>query len=329
MATYKAEFRAHHYAWRLRPRSAYAMGRIHEVARLASRMPRLANWFMGAPLVGSAAKAVAGIAQERTLPRFANGTFTGWFRSRGRSPGKGKRVLLWPDTFNNYFRPETAIAATRVLEAAGFEVAIPSRELCCGRPLYDWGWLARAKALWRRTLSELRNDIEAGVPLIGLEPACLSAFKDELVNLFPNDRLATRLASQSFFLSDFLAQADGIEAQAECGKALVHLHCHQHAVIKADGERKLLDRLGLEYDILPSGCCGMAGAFGFEAGKYEVSQRIGERVLLPAVRAAGPGVLVVSNGFSCREQIEQEAGHATLHIAEIAARCMNLHDGRS
>jgi Fe-S oxidoreductase len=171
----------------------------------------------------------------------------------------------------------------------------------------------------------LKDEIAAGTPLVGLEPACLAAFKDELVNLFPNDRDAKRLSQQSIFFSDFLA---GRPHEANSGKqrtkALVHIHCHQRALLKTEGERRLLDRLGVDYEILPSGCCGMAGAFGFEIGKYEISQKIGERVLLPAVRAAGPEVAIVANGFSCREQIEQGAGHDTLHIAELAARELGL-----
>jgi len=329
MATYKAEFRAHHYASRLRPPAAYAMGRIHQLAQIASNTPRLANLLVGAPMVSRAAKAAAGIAQQRTIPRFARQTFVNWFRSQHHSTSSGgRRVLLWPDTFNNYFRPQTAIAATRVLEAAGFNVVIPDKVLCCGRPLYDWGWLERAKRLWNRTFSVLRHEIESGTPIVGLEPACVSAFKDELVNLFPNEPLAKRLSELTMFFSNFLGSDGVAPPRTSKMKALVHLHCHQHAVINTDGERKLLDRLGVDYQILPSGCCGMAGAFGFERDKYEISQQIGERVLLPAVRAAGPEVAIVTNGFSCREQIEQGTGRSTLHVAELVARSWDTTGGQ-
>jgi len=211
----------------------------------------------------NAAKRAAGIAPERSLPPFAREPFTAWFRRRTPGRTDGPRILLWPDTFNTYFRPETAIAATHALEAAGFQVAIPERPLCCGRPLYDWGWLGTAKRLWRETLTTLRTEIEAGTPLVGLEPACLAAFKDELVNFFPDNALAKRLSAQSVFFSDFLAQhAAGLRLHGR-EKALVQIHCHQHAIVRADGERSLLDSLGVDYEILPSGCCGMAGAFGF------------------------------------------------------------------
>jgi FAD/FMN-containing dehydrogenase/Fe-S oxidoreductase len=319
MATYKAEFRAHHYAGRWRPRAAYTMGRIHDVARIGTRLPRLVNFLTRAPVMSTVAKALAGIAPERNIPAFAPETFTAWFRRRAKPGTSGQRVLLWPDTFNDAFRPETAVAATRVLEAAGFQVAIPKEPLCCGRPLYDWGWIDDAKRLWSRTFKVLQDEIDAGTPLIGLEPACLSAFRDELVNLFPDDPRARRLRDQCVFFSDFAAEHVGSLALPAAPKALVQIHCHHHAVIKTAGEKKMLNRLGVAYEFLPSGCCGMAGAFGFEASKYEVSQRIGERVLLPRVRAASHDVAVLANGFSCREQIEQGTGRPTMHIAQLAA----------
>jgi Fe-S oxidoreductase len=228
--------------------------------------------------------------------------------------------MLWPDTFNNYFRPRTAIAATRALEALGFEVVIPTRPLCCGRPLYDWGMLGKAKRLWNESLTALRPEIENGTPIIGLEPACVSAFRDELPGLFPGHEAAQHLAGQTLFISEFLDRECGGAIPHADGSALVHLHCHHHAIIKPDAERVLLDRMGLDYELLASGCCGMAGSFGFEAGKYDVSMKIGEQVLLPRIRQAAPKTDILANGFSCREQIEQATGRATLHIAELVAR---------
>ncbi|HET9715094.1 MAG TPA: FAD-binding and (Fe-S)-binding domain-containing protein [Pseudolabrys sp.] len=325
MATYKSEFRAHHYSGRLRPRAAYAMGRIHELARAASHVPRLANALMRAPVLGPLTKALGGIAQQRTIPAFAPESFSAWFHRRTNRLRSARKVLLWPDTFNNAFRPETAIAATRVLEAAGFEVAIPDRPLCCGRPLYDWGWLPRAKRLWEETFSALKPAVEAGMPIVGLEPACVSAFRDELVNLFPNDERAKRLSNQTMFFSDFIAAhiGDLVDRRAPL-KALVQIHCHQHAVLKTDGERKVLSGMRVEYEVLPSGCCGMAGAFGFEADKYSVSQTIAERVLLPRVRSADAQTVILANGFSCREQIEQGTRRKTFHIAQLIAERANL-----
>ncbi len=316
MATYKAEFRYHHYRGRLRPRAAYSMGLIQDWSRLAGAVPWLANAVLQTPGLATLAKWAGGVAPQRRMPRYAARSFRTWFRDRPRR-ATGKRVVLWPDTFNNYFRPHTAIAATRVLERLGFSVAIPDRVLCCGRPLYDWGMLDRARALWEKTFEALLPEIEAGTPVIGLEPACVSAFHDELPNLFPGSERAERLAGQTVFFSDFVAdQAGRGVLPRRSDPALVQIHCHQHAVIKDEGERHLLDRLGLDYEIMKSGCCGMAGAFGFEAAKYDISMRAAERVMLPAIRGR-PEALVLANGFSCREQIEQACGRPALHVAEL------------
>jgi Fe-S oxidoreductase len=207
-----------------------------------------------------------------------------------------------------------------VLEALGYQVVIPDRPLCCGRPLYDWGMLDKAKRLWKETMAALEPEIVAGTPIVGLEPACVSAFRDELPALFPGNERAGQLAKQTLFISEFLQRDESAAIPRAEGSALVHIHCHHHAVIKPDAERALLDRVGIDYELLASGCCGMAGSFGFEAGKYDVSMKIGEQVLLPRVRQAAAETHILSNGFSCREQIEQGTGRSTLHIAELLAQ---------
>jgi FAD/FMN-containing dehydrogenase/Fe-S oxidoreductase len=317
MATYKSEFRARHYASRWRPRQAYAMGQIHRWAEIASRAPWLANFALRTPGFSNIAKSIGGIAQQRRIPRFASPTFRQWHACHAKR-GTGERVILWPDTFNNYFRADAAVAANRLLERLGFRVDIPSRVLCCGRPLYDWGWIEQAKALWRDTLNLLRADIEAGVPVIGLEPACTSAFRDELPALFPNDPLAAALSKQTRLLSEFLTDRGITPAIAtDRRKAMVQFHCHHHAVLDENAERKLLDTLPLDCEVLNTGCCGMAGSFGFEAEKYDVSLAIAEKGMLPKIRASSADTLIVANGFSCREQIEQLTGRKTLHLAEL------------
>jgi FAD/FMN-containing dehydrogenase/Fe-S oxidoreductase len=327
MATYKSEFRSHFYKRRLRPRVAYTMGLIYYWAQLGSRMPHLTNLVLGAPGLSGLAKKVAGVSQDRRLPRFASETFTSWHRRRERPEdvGQRERVILWPDTFSNHFDTNIPMAATRVLERAGYEVIIPSRPLCCGRPLYDWGMLDLAKSQLREIIDTLRPEIEAGTPLIGLEPACTSTFSEELPMLLPDEPLAKRLGKQTVFFSDFLdrnaerfafLEGDG-EALPE---AVVQLHCHHHAVIKADAEWRVLERLGVPIRSNPSGCCGMAGSLGFEAQKQEVSLAAGERVLFPALREAPDEAIVLANGFSCREQIRHGSGRRALHVAEIADR---------
>ena len=253
------------------------------------------------------------------MPAFAR-SFRSQFRQNRRG---GDRVMLWADTFNNYFRPGTAMAAARVLEAAGYEVEVPKDRLCCGRPLYDWGYLDEAKALWEKSFKSLRETVASGIPIIGLEPACTSAFKDELVGLFPDRPEARSLSGQVVQFGDFVAaNFDRFPPPKQGGKALVQAHCHHHAVIGFKTEQALLGRLGLDIDRPPQGCCGMAGAFGFASETYEVSQLIGERVLLPAVRQAPKDTLILADGFSCREQIEQGSGRGTMHLADLLAERM-------
>ncbi|WP_368744852.1 FAD-binding and (Fe-S)-binding domain-containing protein [Desertibaculum subflavum] len=323
MATYKAEFRAHHYSRRLRPRAAYTMGLIHQWSRLAARMPGVANAVMQMPVIADAVKWSAGIARQRRMPRFASQTFVDWHRARPAKPRRKGRVMLWPDTFNNYFRVGTARAAAQVLEALGYEVAVPARPLCCGRPLYDWGMLKSAKALWRQTFDSLQGEIAEGTPIVGLEPACVSAFRDELPGLLPGDERAGRLARQTLDFTEFLAQdLDELRRFEIDGPALVQLHCHHHAVIKPEAELSVLRKIGLDHAVLAAGCCGMAGSFGFEAEKYDVSMAAAERALLPRIRSARYDATVLANGFSCREQIEQGTGRRTLHIAELLAKSL-------
>ncbi|MGH2514818.1 MAG: (Fe-S)-binding protein, partial [Ktedonobacterales bacterium] len=330
MATYKAEFLSHHYAGRLRPITGYSMGLIYWWARLAALAPALVNFATHAPVLRDAAKLLGGIAFEREIPMFAPQTFVSWFRERGPRNTGSPQVMLWPDTFNNHFHPETAIAAVEVLEHAGYSVVIPARALCCGRPLYDFGMLDTAERLLRQILATLRPQIEGGLPIVGLEPSCVSVFRDELVNLFPNDADARRLKEQTFLLSEFLERkAEKYEPPKLRRKAVVHGHCHHKSVLGMEAENALLKKVGLDVEELPSGCCGMAGAFGFERSgeHYDVSIKCGERVLLPAVREAAKDTLILSDGFSCREQIAQCTDRQALHIAQVLQ--MALREGES
>jgi Fe-S oxidoreductase len=319
MATYKAEFMSHYYKRRMRPIPAYTMGLIDFWAGLGSKAPSLANAVMRLPLM----KTLGGIAKERSMPRFASEAFRERFMKRsgaaGSSPPKAtarRRVVLWPDTFNNHFLPDTAMAAVDVLERAGFEVVIPQERLCCGRPLYDWGFLGRAKKLLRRTLHGLRAELAEGLPIVGLEPSCVSVFRDELLNLLPQDANAQKLAGSVVTLSELL-EREKVPLPSLPRKAIVQAHCHHKAVMRFDSEEAVLRGIGLDLQHPDSGCCGMAGAFGFERRHYELSMNIGNRVILPLVRDSDPETLIIANGFSCREQIEQATGRPTLHFAEV------------
>jgi FAD/FMN-containing dehydrogenase/Fe-S oxidoreductase len=310
MASYKAEFLHHHYQGQ-RPLRTWAVGLVDRWLRVASIAPGLANALARTRLV----KSLAGVDPRRSLPALAPRTFRSGFEPRQTD---GPRVLLWPDTFTNHLQPEIAHAAVAVLRSAGFHVDLPRAGLCCGRPLYDVGLLDLARKRLREILDALRAEIEAGVPVVGLEPSCVAVFRDELLQIFPDDPAARRLSSQMFTLAELLNQTDAPLPRRE-GRALVHAHCHHHAVLGLQADRRLLGEIGLEARFLDSGCCGMAGAFGFEKGHYEVSMACAERTLLPAVREARPDEIVLADGFSCREQIRQATGRRALHLAELLA----------
>ena len=316
MATYKSEFLAHHYAGRLRPRAAYALGLMPIWARLARFAPGLVNTALRAPVLGRMGKRAVGVEPDRTAPLFAARTFREWFASR-RAPAGGSPVLLWPDTFTNHFCPEIGIAAVEVLEDAGFAVSIPEGPLCCGRPLYDYGMLPTAKRWLRQVLDQLREPLDRGVPLVGLEPSCLAVFRDELTNLFPHDPVAQRLSRESRTLGELLVEVDYRPPQLH-RRALLQRHCHQQAVIDDEADVRVLRAMGMQWDAPDSGCCGMAGSFGYERGdKYAVSLAAGERVLLPAVRRSPASTAVLADGFSCREQIAQSTSRRALHLAQL------------
>ena len=318
VATYKAEFLSHYYEGRWHPRSAYAFGNIDRWARLASIVPGLVNLATQAPGLREIAKFVAGMPRERSIPPFARETFRAWFRRRQEQSRQGPQVLLWPDTFNNYFLPATGRAAVEVLEAAGFQVLLPKAGLCCGRPLYDWGMLERAQHLLLDILDALAPEMENGTPLVVLEPSCAAVFRDELIQLFPRDTRAQALSRQTFLLSEFLVQkAKHFKLPKLQRRALVHGHCHHKSIMKMRDEETVLRELGIDFYAPAPGCCGMAGAFGFEKDKYAISMAVGDLELLPAVRQAAPDSLIIADGFSCREQVVQGTGRPTLHLAEV------------
>ena len=323
LATYKAEFLSHYHEGRLRPRSHYAFANIDFWARIASKVPGLVNLATQLPFLRDIAKLAAGMPQQRSVPAFAPETFRAWFEPRPVAHPEAARVMLWPDTFNNYFLPDTAKAAVEVLEAAGFRVSIPESILCCGRPLYDFGMLDRAKRLLLKILDTLATEIEAGIPIVVLEPSCAAVFRDELTNLFPQDERAHKLSRQTFLLSEFLEKrAADFDLPHLPAKALIHGHCHHKSLMKMTDEEAVLRRMGVDWSAPAPGCCGMAGSFGFEEEKYDVSMAIGELELLPAVRQARADSLIIADGFSCREQIAQCTDRHALHLAEVIATAL-------
>ena len=311
MAMYRAEFLSHHYKHRLRPRVHYAFGWIHRWLALGRPLAPLANLIAGTKL----AKKLAGIAPERSIPKLAHKSFR---RSWARPPAErgAKRVILWTDTFNDAFYPEVLHSAARVLGAAGYAVELPRVRLCCGRPLFELGWIEQARSLWRHTFRELEEAIADGVPIVGIEPTCVAMFRDEVHAMFPGDPRATALSANTHSLGEFLDKWE--PPRVPHRRALFHRHCHEQAVLDPTRELALLERAGVDVKVLDSGCCGMAGSFGFEQDKYELSVALAERVLLPAIRE-DPDALVITDGFSCREQLRQLAGVRARHVAEVIA----------
>jgi FAD/FMN-containing dehydrogenase/Fe-S oxidoreductase len=322
MATMKAEFLAHHYAGRLRPRAHYSMGWLPAVARLASRAPRLVNALTQAPVLRDVLTVAGGIDRRRTIPLFASQTLQAWVAKRDPGPaGLRGEVILWPDTFTNHLTPGIGQAAVEVLETAGYRVIVPEQPLCCGLTWISTGQLATAKRVLRRTVDTLAPYLRRGVKVVGLEPSCTAVFRSDARELMPGDRDVQRLHDQTVTLAELLQHhTDGWQPPPVGGQAIAQTHCHQHAIMGYDADQAVLKEAGVDVDVLDSGCCGLAGNFGFEAGHYEVSTACAERVLLPVVRDVAADSFVLADGFSCRTQIEQaDTGRTPVHLAEILA----------
>jgi FAD/FMN-containing dehydrogenase/Fe-S oxidoreductase len=323
MAAYKSEFLAQRYKGRLHPLRHYVFGFADKLARWGSITPALTNAMLTSPATGSFFKRVVGVAQQRELPRLASQSYQ---KGRVATAPEGQLaaplVLLWPDTWNNYYHPQTLMAAESVLNQAGFQVETPRGHLCCGRPLYDFGLLDAARKYLGNVLRRLGPQIDAGLPFIFLEPSCASVFKDELLELFPQNSQAQRLSEQVWLLADWLAAKapEWATGRLTGAQILIHGHCHHKAVFGGPAsEIAFLRQAGAKVEEIQAGCCGMAGPFGFEAEKFDVSKTIAQDRLLPAVESASPLTLIVTDGFSCREQIAQFSGRRAMHFAEVLA----------
>jgi FAD/FMN-containing dehydrogenase/Fe-S oxidoreductase len=319
MPTYKAEFLYHHYksGKRWRPRYAYAFGLIDKAALIASHLPGLVNFLTQRPPFSRLAKLAAGIDGARDIPEFAPITLQKWFAARPVVNPDGRRVILWPDTFNNHFHTDVGVACVEAIEAAGWRVVMPERHVCCGRPLYDYGFLDLAERYLRDTLDLVRDDVRAGTPVVGMEPSCLAVFKDELPKILPHDDDAKRLVRNALHFAEFFEKFE-IEVPRAARRALLWGHCHHKATGGIGPEQSLLERMGIEVEQVTGGCCGLAGSWGFEQGKHGISLECGEQALLPAVRDADAETVVVADGFSCKTQIEQAGtGRRALHVAQV------------
>jgi Fe-S oxidoreductase len=270
--------------------------------------------------LSSLAKLAAGIDQRRPLPEFAPLNLQEWFKRRGTRNPNGRPVVLFPDTFNNYLHTDVGVACVEAIEAAGWRVIMPEKHICCGRPLYDYGFLDAAGRYLHNVLDQLRPYVREGIPIVGMEPSCLAVFKDEIKRMMPHDDDATRLTENAYHFGEFFDHFD-IETPRLHGQALMWGHCHHRATGGMEPEERVLEKMGLEVESLKGGCCGLAGSWGFENGKWEISVDCGEQKLLPAVREASSDTVVVANGFSCKTQIQDASGSGrrALHLAQVMA----------
>jgi Fe-S oxidoreductase len=317
MASYKAEMLFHAYRNRLRPRSHYTLGALPRWARLAARLPRVANAALATPWLADLGKRAAGVDQRRSLPRFAPATFRQLFARH--TPTSGDPVLLWVDTFTNHFSPEVGMAAVQVLEAAGFSVRIPDPGLCCGLTWISTGQLDTARRILHRGIRALGPAARAGIPIVGLEPSCTAVFRSDAAELIADDDTVAVVAEATRTLAEVLTGRPRWNTPDLAGiSALVQPHCHQHAVLGFDADRALLRRAGARVETV-GGCCGLAGNFGVERGHYDVSVAVANQALLPAVEAADPDTVLLADGFSCRTQLAELADRRGRHLAELLA----------
>jgi Fe-S oxidoreductase len=316
MATYKAEALYQRYKGKRRPASHYTLGWLPRWARLATRMPRLANAALAVKPAAALAKRLGGIDDRRDLPRFAPRSFRRLFT---RSTAAGEPVLLWVDTFTNAFSPHVAQAAVAVLESAGYSVRITERTVCCGLTWISTGQLDGARKQLRKALDDLDAALAAEIPIVGLEPSCTAALRGDAAELLPDDPRAKKLAGAVKSLAELLRETDGwTPPDLSDVTGVAQPHCHHRAAGSWEADAALLRDAGASLNAV-GGCCGLAGNFGVERGHYEVSVKVAETALLPAVRAAGPGATVLADGFSCRTQLDQLAGLPGTHLAQLLA----------
>ena len=320
MAKLKYEFLAHYHRANGLPLRNRLFGRIESLSRLASRLAPVSNWVAASGLHRWALERLVGIDRRRPLPSFARRTFADWF-ARHEQPAAAPRgeVVLFHDTFVTYNAPHVGIAAVRLLGRAGYRVTLVDKK-CCGRPLISKGMLAEAKAHAAWNVERLLPHARRGVAIVGLEPSCLLTLRDEYVDLLRSDA-ARRVAAQSLLLEEFLERERksglSLPFAGNGRKALLHGHCHQKALVGTAPTVSALTWAGFDVQEVDSGCCGMAGSFGFEREHYDLSVALGNRRLVPAVKAAAADVEIVAPGISCRQQIEHLAGRRAKHPAEV------------
>jgi Fe-S oxidoreductase len=321
MAKLKYEFLDHYHRANGLPLRNKIFGAIGTVNRVGAALAPVSNWLANSSINRWLMEKFAGIDRRRPLPQFATETFEEWFRKhRADSDGTKGDVVLFHDTFNNYNTPHVAIAATRFLEKCGYRILLVDKK-CCGRPMISKGMLRQAKENSAWNIQRLAPHADKGTPIVGLEPSCLLTLRDEYPE-FIRTNSAKKVAENSFLLEEFVmrevnAGRLSLAYKGKEKKALVHGHCHQKALVGTAPTVAMLKGAGYEVSEVDSGCCGMAGSFGFEKEHYELSTKIGNRRLAPAVKAVSADVEVVAAGISCRQQIDYLAARKAKHPAEL------------
>ena len=332
MAKLKSEFLAqYHQANGLTFRDR-AFAHINRINRLGSAFAPISNWAARSPVGKLFSRVFLGVDQRRSLPPFARKTFAKWFEERqGQIPPSspftngglqgGKSVVLFNDTFMDYNYPQVGEAAVELLEAAGFRVTLANAR-CCGRPMISKGLLDEAADHAHYNVDLLHAYASQGIPIVGCEPSCLLTFRDEYPELLKDEKSRT-VAAHTYMIDEFLVmlQDSGgldLEFSEVARKVLFHGHCHQKSLVgTASSLRALRLPPGYQVELVNSGCCGMAGSFGFERKHYDISMSIGEQALFPAVRAKEPDWEIAVMGVSCRQQIEHGTGRRARHLVGV------------
>lgn len=333
MAKLKYEFLNQYHKTNGLSARAQLFGGIAALSRWGSFFAPVSNWANGLPFARRMMESRLGIDRRRRLPPFASQTFEQWFRARGGSPdsaAKNGRAVLFPDTFTNYNHPELGRAAVKVIEALGYQVVVPKVK-CCGRPMLSKGMMDKARANARYNVETVYEYVESGAPLVGIEPSCVLSFADEYADMTGVDtRKAKAVAESTMLIERFVEYAveRGAALNLDGSKLpdslLLHGHCHQKALVGTGAAMSVLKSIeGCEVEEISSGCCGMAGSFGYETEHYDISMRIGEMSLFPAIREReGDDFAVIAEGVSCRQQIAHGTGKRAKHLVEALAEAL-------
>lgn len=330
IASYKAEFMARHYAHKRRPVAHAVFGQITRILPTLALFPGLINKISQTSVFNKLLSRLVDLRTDTQLPPLALNSFARWTKENVQyqqdrfywfGSRKDPPVILWSDSFNTYYAPQVLIAGLQSLLKCGFRVGIPQRRFCCGRPFYEHGYLDQAKRQLQEILNEFYIELPPASEIVILEPSCLSVFKDELLNLMGKDARAKDLANRSCSLIDFLTR-NGIRPQKKLKDGVLHLHCHNRSILTNNQDRTWLKQCFENLQEPENGCCGMAGSFGMKQQTRDVSEFLYQRKLKPSITESAIETLIVSDGISCREQIERQSGRTTLHPAEIVQRCL-------